>query len=150
MHVVWSSIRLLLVCRKYVWSLWFIVVDLSASLFGVLPLWALLLVISVIFLFGNIFLTSFKEPPKGWYLAVLILVGFGVSVMWISTVARELVSLLDSMGLMLDISPVILGLTILAWGNSLGDLVTDTSLARQGYPQMAIGGVFACRIDWTS
>ena len=73
-----------------------------------------------------------------------------MSVMWISTVARELVSLLDSMGLMLDISPVILGLTILAWGNSLGDLVTDTSLARQGYPQMAIGGVFACRIDWTS
>ena len=47
-------------------------------------------------------------------------------------------------GLMLNISPVILGLTVLAWGNSLGDLVADTSLARQGYPQMAIGGVFAC------
>lgn len=45
---------------------------------------------------------------------------------------------------MLNISPVILGLTILAWGNSLGDIVADVSLAVQGYSQMAMGGVFAC------
>ena len=45
---------------------------------------------------------------------------------------------------MLNISPVILGLTILAWGNSLGDIVADVSLAIQGYPQMVVGGVFAC------
>lgn len=52
-------------------------------------------------------------------------------------------SLLNAIGLLLNISPVILGLTILAWGNSLGDLVADISLSRQGYPQMAIGGVYA-------
>ena len=45
---------------------------------------------------------------------------------------------------MLNISPVILGLTILAWGNSLGDIVADVSLAVQGYSQMAMGGVFVC------
>ena len=118
--------------------------DLSGPIFASFPLWAFLLIVSVLLLLGNIFFTRFEEPPKGWYLSFLILVGFVLSVIWISTVANELVSLLNALGLMLNISPVILGLTVLAWGNSLGDLVADTSLARQGYPQMAIGGVFAC------
>ena len=77
-------------------------------------------------------------------LQLLVLIGFVLSVLWISAVANELVSLLNALGLLLNISPVILGLTILAWGNSLGDLVADISLSRQGYPQMAIGGVYAC------
>ena len=64
--------------------------------------------------------------------------------LWISAIANELDSLLNAIGLMLNISPVILGLTIIAWGNSLGDIVADVSLAIQGYPQMAVGGVFAC------
>lgn len=55
--------------------------------------------------------------------------------LWISAIANELVSLLNAIGLMLNISPVILGLTILAWGNSLGDIVADVSLAIQGYRQ---------------
>ena len=77
------------------------------------------------------------------YLVVLVLEGFVISVLWISAIANELVSLLNAIGLMLNISPVILGLTILAWGNSLGDIVADVSLAVQGYSQMAMGGVFA-------
>ena len=72
-----------------------------------------------------------------------MLVGFVLSVLWISAVADELVSLLNAIGLFLNISPVVLGMTVLAWGNSLGDLVADISLSRQGYPQMAIGGVYA-------
>lgn len=78
-------------------------------------------------------------------MVLLVLIGFASSVLWISAVAEELVSLLNAIGLMLHISPVILGLTILAWGNSLGDMVSDISLARQGYPQMSMGGVYACR-----
>ena len=88
------------------------------------PVWALLLAIAVVLLLCNWFLTSFQEPPaKGFYLVVLVLIGFTSSVLWISAVAQELVSLLNAIGLMLHISPVILGLTILAWGNSLGDMV---------------------------
>jgi len=111
----------------------------------VVPVWALLLVIAVVLLLCNWFLTSFQEPPaKGFYLVVLVLIGFTSSVLWISAVAQELVSLLNAIGLILHISPVILGLTILAWGNSLGDMVSDISLARQGYAQMSMGGVYAC------
>ena len=73
-------------------------------------------------------MASSLSPPQ-----VLVLTGFVLSVLWISAVANELVSLLNAIGLMLNISPVILGLTILAWGNSLGDIVADVSLAIQGY-----------------
>ena len=122
-----------------------IVVSYTDVVFKVVPVWALLLVIAVVLLLCNWFLTSFQEPPaKGFYLVVLVLIGFTSSVLWISAVAQELVSLLNAIGLMLHISPVILGLTILAWGNSLGDMVSDISLARQGYAQMSMGGVYAC------
>lgn len=111
-----------------------------------MPAWLLLTIISVILLICNSLLTSFEEAPtKGFYLVILVLLGFVSSVLWISEVAEELVSLLNAVGLMINISPAVLGLTILAWGNSLGDVVADVSLATQGYPQMAIGGVYAGR-----
>ena len=43
---------------------------MDTALFGKLPLWALLLVLSVALLFCNIFIVSFDEPPKGVYLVV--------------------------------------------------------------------------------
>jgi sodium/potassium/calcium exchanger 6 len=46
--------------------------------------------------------------------------GFLVSVVWIYIVANEIVNLLQTMGRMFNISDAILGLTVLAWGNSIG------------------------------
>ncbi|CAM9943035.1 unnamed protein product, partial [Hapterophycus canaliculatus] len=36
----------------------------------------------------------------------------------------------------------VLGLTLLAWGNSSGDLVTNLAVARAGFPGMAIAGSY--------
>ena len=36
-----------------------------------------------------------------------------------------------------------IGLTLLAWGNSLPDLFVDSALAKKGYGQAAISGIFA-------
>ena len=36
----------------------------------------------------------------------------------------------------------ILGLTVLAWGNSVGDFIADTSLARAGNPRMGAASCF--------
>eukprot|EP00057_Strongylocentrotus_purpuratus_P024094 XP_011678568.1 PREDICTED: sodium/potassium/calcium exchanger 6, mitochondrial [Strongylocentrotus purpuratus] len=40
------------------------------------------------------------------------------------------------------INDAILGLTVLAWGNSIGDLVADVAMARQGFPTMGMSACF--------
>ncbi|KAI4881052.1 hypothetical protein NFI96_030017 [Prochilodus magdalenae] len=70
------------------------------------------------------------------------LIGFVVSALWISTVASEVVSVLHLLGVILGLSNTVLGLTLLAWGNSIGDCFADITIARQGYPRMAISACF--------
>jgi solute carrier family 24 (sodium/potassium/calcium exchanger), member 6 len=81
------------------------------------------------------------RPPS--YRLALALVGFIMSILWIMMIADELVNLLDAWGHVLEISPAVLGLTVLAWGNSIGDLAANVSIAKNGYPSMAIAGCFA-------
>jgi Ca2+/Na+ antiporter len=58
-------------------------------------------------------------------------------------VAGEAVSVLQSLGLIFELDMAVLGLTVLAWGNSVGDLVADLSVARAGSPDMAVTACFA-------
>jgi sodium/potassium/calcium exchanger 6 len=78
-------------------------------------------------------------PPWRPFLSLL---GFFVAIAWIATIATEVVSLLKTMGVILNISDSLLGLTIFAVGNSLGDLVADITVARLGYPVMALSACF--------
>ncbi|KAI1946066.1 hypothetical protein LOZ57_003817 [Ophidiomyces ophidiicola] len=72
----------------------------------------------------------------------LAALGFVVSIAWISTLATEVVNLLKALGIILSISDPLLGLTIFAVGNSLGDLVANVTVARLGYPVMALSACF--------
>ena len=85
-------------------------------------------------------MTTPTEPPK--YRFLLCFLGFIVSISWISTIANEVVGVLKAFGVILGISDAILGLTIFAVGNSLGDLVADITVARLGYPVMALSACF--------
>ncbi|KAK6343974.1 hypothetical protein TWF696_007625 [Orbilia brochopaga] len=80
------------------------------------------------------------KPPRYRYL--LCFVGFVVAICWISSIANEVVGVLKALGVILGISDAILGLTIFAVGNSLGDLVADITVARLGFPVMALSACF--------
>lgn len=101
-------------------------------------LWLVLcsLVFSLCMLAALLTLTTPHQKPKYHY--VLCFLGFVISVAWISTIAGEVVGALKAIGVILDISEAILGLTIFAVGNSLGDLVADVTVARLGFPVMAL------------
>ncbi|XP_061585085.1 mitochondrial sodium/calcium exchanger protein [Cololabis saira] len=107
---------------------------------GQFPLWLLFLLLGL-FLSAIVFCTTSNDsPPK--YHPLFALLGFVVSAVLISAAASEVVSLLHMLGVVLSLSNTVLGLTLLAWGNSIGDCFSDITIARQGYPRMAISACF--------
>ena len=137
------------------WNRWLVAVQLLAGpIFTVLVIWAntmeemerpgrdlfVMLLFAVVVAAGMLAVlfcsTTPKQRPK--YHSLLCFLGFVISVAWISTVAGEVVGVLKAIGVIVGISEAILGLTIFAVGNSLGDLVADITVARLGYPVMAL------------
>ena len=80
--------------------------------------------------------TTPDRRPKYHY--VFCFLGFCISIAWISSVAGEVVGVLKAFGVVLDISEAILGLTVFAVGNSIGDLAANVTVAKLGYPVMAL------------
>eukprot|EP00934_Nitzschia_sp_Nitz4_P006083 Nitzschia sp. Nitz4//scaffold69_size99277//94479//96575//NITZ4_004652-RA/size99277-processed-gene-0.91-mRNA-1//-1//CDS//3329556772//6073//frame0 len=78
-----------------------------------------------------------------WAAVPLALYGFVVAATWIDYIADHLVSLLDFMGIVWKIPGSIMGLTVLAWGNSMGDLSANMTMARKGLANMAMTACFA-------
>ena len=72
----------------------------------------------------------------------LACLAFVSAIAWLNLLANETVALLQALGLMLNISSSILGLTILAMGNSIGDLIADTAMARKSGPATAVASCF--------
>lgn len=139
------------------WNRWLVCTQVfTAPLFVVLIVWAnfddthsarKLLLPALYSLLGSLLVLAFvllttspEKPPRSRVL--LCFVGFVVSIAWISTIANEVVGVLKAIGVILGISDAILGLTIFAMGNSLGDLVADITVARLGYPVMALSACF--------
>ena len=138
------------------WNRWLVSVQIfTAPLFVVIILWAnkddhkyrallnmvLYSMLGSLLTFGVlVFTTTPENPPK--YRFLFCFLGFIVSIAWISTIANEVVGVLKAFGVILGISDAILGLTIFAVGNSLGDLVADITVARLGYPVMALSACF--------
>ncbi|XP_067651064.1 mitochondrial sodium/calcium exchanger protein-like isoform X2 [Haliotis asinina] len=107
---------------------------------GAFPVWGLVMIIG-----GVLGMTVFcvtKNTDKPRFHALFAYLGFVVAVVWIYSVANEIVNILQTFGIVFNISNAILGLTFLAWGNSIGDLIADFAMARQGYPRMGISACF--------
>lgn len=138
-----------------VWNRWLVCLQLfTGPLFSVFILWANMvedfehpgrtltkmilytLLGSLILLAVLLVFTSEQSKPKYHYF--LCFLGFIISIAWISTIAGEVVGVLKTFGVILNISEALLGLTIFAAGNSVGDLIADITVARLGYPVMAL------------
>ena len=89
-------------------------------------------------------LTKASSPPDDTAFGLFwTFCGFCMCVCWIYLFAEELVTCLNAVGEIFAISPGILGLTLLAWGNSVGDFFSNISVAKQGRCEMAIAGCYA-------
>ena len=78
----------------------------------------------------------FAATPIGLY-------GFVIGAMWVDAIADHLVKMLDFIGILLRIPGPVIGLTILAWGNSVADLSANVAMARKGLANMAMTACFA-------
>ncbi|KAL1409897.1 hypothetical protein Q8F55_003896 [Vanrija albida] len=67
--------------------------------------------------------------------------GFVCSMIWIASIADEVVAVLQTVGEIFGLSDAIIGLTIFAVGNSLADLVANVTIA-QFAPTMAYAACF--------
>lgn len=105
-----------------------------------MPTWVLSGLIGIVLSAAFVFATRNDRPPR-WYGALAFL-GFTAGIIWIYLIANQLVGLLQTLGLIFGVSETLMGLTIFAWGNSMGDLMTDISLARLGYAELAMGACY--------
>lgn len=143
--------------EQHDWNRWLVILQLfTAPIFVVMIVWAnldethnmkellLFLLGSLVFSLVGLFLLLASTTPdrEPTYRPVLCFLGFAVAIAWISTIANEVVGVLKAIGVVLNMSDAILGLTIFAVGNSLGDLVADITVAKLGYPVMALSACF--------
>lgn len=70
------------------------------------------------------------------------ILGFLVSISWISIFATEIVSILGALGIIFNLSEEILGITIFSIGNSIADFISNIMIARMGMPLMAYSACF--------
>lgn len=101
--------------------------------------------IAAVLCIATLITTESTKPPVRFLLPWLAS-GFLMSVTWSYILAGELVSVVVSIGHILGINASILGLTVLAWGNSVGDLMTNVAMAMNGGEdgvQVAISGCYA-------
>ncbi|KAF3429008.1 hypothetical protein E2986_13298 [Frieseomelitta varia] len=104
---------------------------------SVVPIFLLLgTVIGVI-----VFLTT-KADRVPRYHNVFAFLGFLAAMLSVYLVAREVMGVLQCVGYACSISDAMLGITFLAWGNSIGDLISNVTIARRGFPRMAYAACF--------
>lgn len=88
------------------------------------------------------FCTKKTQPPPNIMFTFAIF-GFIMSIVWISFTSDFVVDLLWIIGLILGIPKSLLGLTLLAVGNCLGDMNANVAMTKKGFGEMAVTGCLA-------
>lgn len=85
---------------------------------------------------------TIKEKPPD-FLLIFMFIGFIQSVQWMWFLCNISVDIFKFFVELSNIQPAYVGLTFMAIANSIGDIISDTTMARLGYSVMAITAAFA-------
>lgn len=105
-------------------------------------LFYILLGVGLLFSLITYYTTKQQHAPEK-FIIIFALFSFVVSLVWIWWVANILVDLLSVFGVILNIKAAFLGITVLAWGNSVGDMMANSAVAKKGFARMAMTGCVA-------
>lgn len=86
--------------------------------------------------------TKSSSPPL-WLMTISSFISFVMSIMWIQFSSNVIVALLQTFGFVTGLPDSLLALTIVAWGNCLGDMTADVAMTKRGYGEMAVTGTLA-------
>ncbi|XP_046594256.1 putative sodium/calcium exchanger 7 [Neodiprion lecontei] len=114
--------------------------DVWSYSIGPVPLYGLVLVLGIS---GGVFVfltTDLDRVPK--FHNAFAFLGFFAAMAVVYLIAKEVYSVLHTIGTALKISDSTLGMMFLAWGNSIGDLISNVAIAKRGYPRMGFAACF--------
>ena len=66
-----------------------------------------------------------------------------MGMVWVYMLANIIVDMLELCAMLTNMSTALLGLTILSWGNSVGDAFCSSTISKQGFGEMAVTGCIA-------
>jgi len=89
------------------------------------------------------YVNSSDGPEVPWFYPGITFISKVSSIIVISAIAQELIASLETLGFIQDVPRVFLGTIIIAWGNSIGDMVTLVAMVRSGQERMALTSIFA-------
>mmetsp|Transcript_2193 Transcript_2193/g.2533 ORF Transcript_2193/g.2533 Transcript_2193/m.2533 type:complete len:220 (+) Transcript_2193:1359-2018(+) len=96
------------------------------------------LIISIVICFT----TPLHHGPRRT-MVIFSVFAFIMSIVWIYAIANILIDLIGVMGIIMGFKPAFLGITLLAWGNSVGDIMANMAFAKKGLAKMALIASFA-------
>ena len=96
------------------------------------------------FTIGTYFVWSQRHPLQSRIMTrnLVSIMGFLTSVCAISAIVDQIVSILQLWTTQFHISESILGITVFAWGNSVGDMVSNITFVKTGIVDIALGACF--------
>lgn len=86
--------------------------------------------------------TKVTSAPR-WHMILSVIGSFVMSIMWIQFASTEVMDLLQLMGFITTLPEALLALTVVSWGNCLGDMAADVAMTKKGFGEMAITGAVA-------
>lgn len=88
------------------------------------------------------FCTKVSGPPE-WMMCISAVFCFIMSIGWINFTSDLVVDTIALGGRIVDLPQALLSMTVLAWGNCLGDMSADVAMTKKGFGEMAITATMA-------